>query len=81
MGIGLLDADYKLGTPFEIEILADRTGIGITYDQHRFVKLDHVTFEDCYFKAGCYTQSNPSKGDKPDDFGEVVIYSLKVTHD
>jgi poly(beta-D-mannuronate) lyase len=25
----------------------------------------------CYFKAGCYVQSNVAKGDAPEDFGEV----------
>ena len=34
----------------------------------------------CYFKAGCYTQSNESKGDKPESYGEVVIYKLVVEH-
>jgi poly(beta-D-mannuronate) lyase len=34
----------------------------------------------CYFKAGAYTQSNPSRGDAPTAYGEVVIYALSVTH-
>ena len=36
--------------------------------------------EDAYFKAGCYTQSNPSKGDDATSYGEVVIYALSVQH-
>lgn len=34
----------------------------------------------CYFKAGCYTQSNPSKGDRPDACGEVRIAGLVTRH-
>jgi hypothetical protein len=36
--------------------------------------------ESCYFKAGAYTQSNTSKGDAADAYGEVIIRSLQVTH-
>ncbi|MBL8993880.1 MAG: polysaccharide lyase family 7 protein, partial [Spirochaetia bacterium] len=44
-------------------------------------KVDYAnTNKGCYFKAGCYTQSNPSKGDDPNDYGRVVIRSLKVFH-
>ena len=32
----------------------------------------------CYFKAGCYTQSNVDKGDAPDSYGEVAIRSLTL---
>lgn len=34
----------------------------------------------CYFKAGCYTQSNLSQGDQADAYGEVVIYELAIEH-
>ncbi len=44
-------------------------------------KLDwKVAKHGCYFKAGCYTQSNPSKGDAAESYGEVVIDSLAVDH-
>jgi hypothetical protein len=33
-----------------------------------------------YFKVGAYVQSNPSRGDKPDAFGEVVVYNATVKH-
>lgn len=36
----------------------------------------------CYFKAGCYTQSNLSiVGEDPSAVGEVLIRSLAVTHE
>jgi hypothetical protein len=39
-----------------------------------------LTGSGWYFKVGCYTQSNETKGDKPEAYGEVVVYKLKVTH-
>jgi len=33
-----------------------------------------------YFKAGCYTQTNISKGDSASSYGEVTIYNLQVSH-
>jgi hypothetical protein len=34
---------------------------------------------DWYFKAGCYTQTNLSH-DAADEYGEVLITSLDMTH-
>ena len=39
-----------------------------------------VAGDGWYFKAGTYTQSNVERGDAPDAAGQVVIYSLGVTH-
>ena len=39
-----------------------------------------VEKDGLYFKAGCYTQSNPDKGDDPESYGEVAIRKLFVTH-
>jgi hypothetical protein len=33
-----------------------------------------------YFKVGSYVQSNPSRGDKPDAYGEVWVYNATVKH-
>jgi hypothetical protein len=33
-----------------------------------------------YFKAGAYIQSNPSTGDRPSAYGQVVIYRLAFSH-
>ena len=74
-----LDAEYKLGTKFIIKIEACDDHIKVWYNDS--LKMDwEVSRTGCYFKAGCYTQSNTSKGDKPESYGEVVIYDLKVTH-
>lgn len=74
-----LDSNYVLGTKFNLEILASNGYVDVYYNGARQV---HQKLEDSgdYFKAGCYTQSNPSKGDSPAAYGEVDIYSIKVTH-
>ena len=36
--------------------------------------------QGCYFKAGCYPQSNLSKGGSPGDYGQVEIIRLTIDH-
>lgn len=77
--IGGLDSNYTLGTIFTIRIVATESAVNVYYNN-----ILKVTYKKAgsgyYFKAGCYTQSNPSKGDSPDDYGEVVIYNLAIEH-
>jgi poly(beta-D-mannuronate) lyase len=42
----------------------------------------HVALDigGCYFKAGCYVQSNTSTGDLATSYGEVEIASLVIEH-
>jgi hypothetical protein len=77
--VGVLDEDYALGTRFTVEIKAENDVIEVSYNDELMVTYP-VVKEGCYFKAGMYTQSNVSKGDAPDAYGEVVIYDLNVTH-
>ncbi|MFZ5829614.1 MAG: polysaccharide lyase family 7 protein [Planctomycetota bacterium] len=75
----VLDRNYRLGTPLELKIEAGggRVRVWIDGDQ----KLDwKVARKGCYFKTGCYTQSNVEKGDAADAYGEVVVYRLAVEH-
>lgn len=75
----LLARDYKLGTPFELKIQAGDGSIQLWHDGG--LKLDWKTSRTgCYFKAGCYTQSNLKTGDAADAYGEVIIYRLQVEH-
>lgn len=77
--ISTLDPSYVLGTPFTIELRVGDGHIKVFYNGKQ--KIDYRKSGDgYYFKAGCYTQSNASKGDSADAYGEVVIYDLKVTH-
>jgi poly(beta-D-mannuronate) lyase len=91
--IGLLDPAYRLGTRFTVSIAATPTGIQVVYDpplrgssvaaggapKSRSVHVRKLG-RGWYFKAGCYPQSNPDRGDRPNAYGEVVIYALTVQH-
>jgi poly(beta-D-mannuronate) lyase len=75
----MLERNYSLGTPFDLKIQAGAGRIRLWHEG--ILKLDwESSRKGCYFKAGCYTQSNPSKGDDPGSYGEVVIYGLHVVH-
>jgi poly(beta-D-mannuronate) lyase len=77
--IGSLDNNYVLGTVFDLQLIASDGHIRVLYNGVK--KADYVkSGSGYYFKAGCYTQSNPAKGDDPNDFGQVVIYDLQVSH-
>ena len=72
----LIDANYRLGTAFNIRITADPSGIKVFYNGQLKASATG-TFKGGYFKAGAYTQSD----EKGDGAGEVVIYGLSVKHD
>lgn len=75
-----LDKNYRLGDKFTLRIEAADGRIKVWYND--VLKMDwQVSRKASYFKAGCYTQSNVKKGDRPDAYGEVVIYRLFVTHE
>ncbi|HSW99520.1 MAG TPA: polysaccharide lyase family 7 protein [Patescibacteria group bacterium] len=77
--LGLLDDNYGLGTSFTVKIEASQGHIKVSYNDIQ--KLDYTrSGSGFYFKAGCYTQSNISKGDSASAYGEVVIYALSVAH-
>jgi hypothetical protein len=70
---------YELGRRFALKIQAADGRVRIWYDGAP--KLEWTTARHgCYFKAGCYTQSNVEKGDTADAYGEVVICRLAVEH-
>lgn len=75
-----INRDYVLGTPFDLKIEAQNGGVKVWYNGSQ--KMDwEVDAKGCYFKAGCYTQSNIQKGDSEKAYGEVKIYSLEVKHE
>ena len=79
-----LDANYTLGKKFTVkfEATGGKTNIyynGSTTPAHTLSK----SYSGAYFKAGAYTQSNCSTdpGDcSANNYGEVIIYNLQVTH-
>lgn len=76
----LLTSNYTLGTVFTVEMVASGGKIEYYYNGSKVPYSQTKSVSGCYFKAGCYTQSNTSKGDDADAYGEVQIYELEVTH-
>jgi hypothetical protein len=71
----MLDRHYQLGTPFDVKIEAGQGRVKTWFNGEE--KMDWpIQRSGCYFKAGCYTQSNPDRGDDPAAYGEVIIYEL-----
>jgi len=75
----VLTTSYNLGDVFSVKFVARNGGVECYYNGN-YVYTYPVSTSGCYFKAGCYTQSNTSKGDLPTAYGEVVIYNLRITH-
>jgi poly(beta-D-mannuronate) lyase len=73
----VLTMSYLLGTVFTVKFVAANGGIAVYYNG-RYIYTHSVSESGLYFKAGCYTQSNPSHGDQPTAYGQVVIYGLSV---
>jgi len=77
--LGDLDTDYELGTPYTVALVASDGRIRVSFNGEP--KVDYaVETTGNYFKVGAYTQSNPSRGDLADDYGEVEVYDVKVSH-
>ncbi len=80
--VGALDEAYALGAFFTVRLEAGGGKIRIFYNDLAAPKATvEKKAEGCYFKAGCYVQSNPKKGDAPDAFGRVVIRALALSRD
>jgi len=77
--VGDLDTYYRLGTVFQIRMIAAGGFVSVSYNDHAPVGFP-LRASGLYFKAGCYTQSNPRKGDQPGAYGAVSIYDLHVSH-
>jgi len=75
----MLNRRYELGDPFQLRIQAGRGTVNVWYNDQHSMNWQ-VSQNGCYFKAGCYTQSNLSHGDMADACGEVVFYELNVEH-
>jgi len=73
----LLTENYEPGDVFTIKFIARNGGIECYYNG-QFIFTHQVSASGCYFKAGCYPQSNPDRGDAPTAYGEVVIFSLTL---
>jgi len=79
-----LEDNYKLGTRFKVKFVASNGKIKIYYngDSSPAYTLSKSS-SGCYFKVGAYTQSNCDTESScgSSNYGEVNVYSVKVTHD
>jgi hypothetical protein len=75
----VIDPDYQLGTPYDLQIVAEDGRVAIFYNGEQAAELP-LNGSGWYYKVGCYTQSNPEKGDKAGAAGEVVVYDLAIDH-
>lgn len=75
----MLERKYQLGTFFDLKIESQSGTLRVWYNGAEKLTWP-VSKAGCYFKAGCYTQSNVLKGDQADAYGEVAIVQLKLTH-
>lgn len=79
--LGTLDEDYELGTPFDVIMDASGGRVRVYFNGESSPRVDIERKTDgCYFKLGAYTQSNPSKGDNDDAYGEVIVSKLAIHH-
>lgn len=77
----VLDDNYTTGVKFSVKIHAEKGRILVYYNNMDAPKATITEkCSTCYFKIGCYTQSSPAKGDKPDEYAEVWVYDANVSH-
>ncbi|SOD63720.1 Beta-glucanase, GH16 family [Streptomyces zhaozhouensis] len=77
----LITDDYELGTVFEVSYVVSDGEIEVYYNGELETTLDHSDSTN-YFKAGAYTQANCGNSSPcdEDNYGEVEIHELTVTH-
>jgi hypothetical protein len=75
----VLTTQYNPGDVFTVRFVAHNGGVDCYYNG-QFIYNYPIAVSGCYFKAGCYTQSNTSTGDSATAYGQVVIYGLSVAH-
>jgi len=75
----VLDDDYKLGTFFNLMLIADNGRIRALFERKQVMEWK-VEREGLYFNVGCYTQSHRDKGDTSDSYYETAFKSIFVTH-
>lgn len=78
----VVDDNFQLGKRYTIKFEVATGKCSFWYNG---VKLPYtVSSSDAasYFKAGCYAQTNPKSApsESPDEWAEVVLYSVAVTH-
>jgi hypothetical protein len=78
-----LDNNYVLGTRFKAKFIVSNNEVQSYYNDV-LMETYPISFSGAYFKAGAYVQStcknNKVPGESCSAYGEVIIYSVTVTH-
>lgn len=79
----LVDGNYQLGQRYELTTFAEDGALTYFYNGQQVSYTAWSTDPGCYFKAGCYLQSNPKSapGESTSEYAEVVINSVHVQHE
>lgn len=77
--VALMDNNYILGTPFDLQIVAASSHIVVNYNGVQKLNWSK-SGSGWYFKAGSYCQSNLSKGDNASAYCQVTIDTISVIH-
>lgn len=77
----LITSNYTLGTVFEAKFVVSDGEIEAYYNGSLETTLSK-SFSGGYFKAGAYTQANCGNSSpcSSDNYGEVIVYDVTVTH-
>ncbi len=75
----VIDKAYVLGTPYDLRIVAGAGRVDVFYNG-ALAGGAALAGDDWYFKTGSYLQSNVSRGEAADAVGQVVLYTLSVSH-
>lgn len=75
----ILDSEYEMGKRFKLRIVAEDGRIQAWHDGDKVMDWK-VKAKRCYFKVGCYTQSNRKYEKQEGSYGEVAVYALDVNH-
>lgn len=77
----LITSNYVLGTRFEAKFVVSGGQIRAYYNGTLVTTLSK-SFSGGYFKAGAYTQANCENSDpcSTSNYGQVIVYSVSVTH-
>jgi poly(beta-D-mannuronate) lyase len=77
----LVTSNYQLGTEFEAKFVVSGGQVRAYYNGALQTTIS-TDFDGAYFKAGAYTQANCDNSSPcdEDNYGQVVISSLTVTH-
>ena len=78
----LVDGAFTLGKRYTLRFDVAAGKIGYTYNGVKVPYILSSSDGGAYFKAGCYAQTNPTTAptESTDEYHEVIVYSVKVTH-